>query len=220
MPVDRAGDYFTTMTTKPLPDSANFYRCVFPWNFSPPQLGSSAADLQPRRRRCRPRVFSDDDDEETVDTTPRSAATFSSNNLSQEERETLSRRCYAEICNLQASRETRDNQRWATITIRNPCGSPKMILRLVTGCIPILSDGCILLIGSSSSTGRKKKQFLGLPKGGWETDECLEKGAMRETFEEAGVLGILGAPLPSFLSKKKSKSKTTASGGDDESKPM
>ena len=43
------------------------------------------------------------------------------------------------------------------------------------------------------SSSRKNDWVL--PKGGWENDEALEEGAIRECFEEAGVLGILGPQL-------------------------
>ena len=40
----------------------------------------------------------------------------------------------------------------------------------------------------------KKNEWI-LPKGGWEMDEEMEESAIRETFEEAGVLGVLGPKL-------------------------
>lgn len=85
------------------------------------------------------------------------------------------------------SRSGKIKQRWA-IDPRDG-----QYVRLVTGCVPILRDGRILLIGSSSSG----KGWL-VPKGGWEDDEELEEGAIRESFEEAGVLGILGPMLDTF----------------------
>jgi 8-oxo-dGTP pyrophosphatase MutT (NUDIX family) len=71
----------------------------------------------------------------------------------------------------------------------DPRGSPNC--RLVTGCIPILQGGRILLISST-----KSRDVFVLPKGGWEQDESLPVAALRETLEEAGVTGILGPPLP------------------------
>ena len=43
------------------------------------------------------------------------------------------------------------------------------------------------------SASRKAEWIL--PKGGWEKDEEMEESAIRECFEEAGVLGILGPKL-------------------------
>ena len=81
------------------------------------------------------------------------------------------------------SREGRSGQRWIVDS-----GSDKVI-RLVTGCIPILMGGKIMLCSAS-----KKNEWI-LPKGGWEMDEELEESAIRETYEEAGVLGVLGPKL-------------------------
>jgi 8-oxo-dGTP pyrophosphatase MutT (NUDIX family) len=128
---------------------------------------------------------------------------------SQAQREKLSRNCHAHLSSLQGARQTRTHQRWA----RNP-SNHTTIVRLVAGCVPLLRDGRVLLISS-----RKSSASLGLPKGGWETDESLEEGAMRETFEEAGVLGVLGPPLPSFLleSSKKRRKEPRKAGSMDES---
>jgi diphosphoinositol-polyphosphate diphosphatase len=65
-----------------------------------------------------------------------------------------------------------------------------VVARLTTGTVPILSDGRVLLVSTS------KSDWV-FPKGGWEQDETLPLGSIRETFEEAGVVGILGPPLPS-----------------------
>ncbi|KAJ8560616.1 hypothetical protein K7X08_022476 [Anisodus acutangulus] len=66
--------------------------------------------------------------------------------------------------------------------------------RQVVGCIPYryrdsyqsgynIDDLEFLLISS------QKSPRLMFPKGGWEIDESLKDAALRETFEEAGVLG-------------------------------
>lgn len=91
------------------------------------------------------------------------------------------------------ARQGRDNQRWDDG------------VRLVVGCVPIVKDGGILLCSSS-----KKKEWI-LPKGGWETDETLEEGAQRETYEEAGVYGVLGQALSpiSYEPRKKNKGATS-----------
>lgn len=63
--------------------------------------------------------------------------------------------------------------------------------RLIVGTIPFTSE-CpprVLLINS-----RKHPEEWLLPKGGWEEDEDRGSGAVRESWEEAGVLGdLLGA---------------------------
>lgn len=53
--------------------------------------------------------------------------------------------------------------------------------RLVAGCLPVMPDGRVLLIGSVTRTDWV------LPKGGWEDDETSVEAAVREAYEEAGV---------------------------------
>lgn len=93
------------------------------------------------------------------------------------------------------SRQGRDHQRW------DRCKTTNSVIRLTTGCIPITNDGRILFCSSS-----KKKEWI-LPKGGWETDEAAEESAVRETYEEAGVLGTLGEKLMdiTFETRKEKK---------------
>lgn len=80
------------------------------------------------------------------------------------------------------SRSGRHTQRWVTEgNLTN--------IRLVVGCIPILHNGDVLMVSAS-----KKAEWI-LPKGGWELDESMEESAIRETFEEAGVVGVLGPKL-------------------------
>ena len=81
------------------------------------------------------------------------------------------------------SRNGRETQRFAT--------DPQTgnLMRLTTGSVPIMSDGRILLISSS-----RKEEWI-LPKGGWESDETVEVSALRETYEEGGILGTLGPKL-------------------------
>ena len=43
------------------------------------------------------------------------------------------------------------------------------------------------------SASRKAERIL--PKGGWELDETMEESGVRESFEEASVLGALGTKL-------------------------
>ncbi|KAK3222232.1 hypothetical protein Dsin_009257 [Dipteronia sinensis] len=79
--------------------------------------------------------------------------------------------------------------------------------RQVVGCIPyryrIEDDGTIsdeleVLIITS-----QKGQGMMFPKGGWELDESKKEAALRESFEEAGVLGNVECELGkwNFLSK-------------------
>jgi len=96
------------------------------------------------------------------------------------------------------SRVGRDNQRWE----EDPKSSS--LIRLTTGTIPITKDGRVLLISSA-----RKKEWI-LPKGGWELDESLEQSAIRETYEEAGMLGILGQKLsPIVYETRKAKKRRT-----------
>lgn len=81
------------------------------------------------------------------------------------------------------SRNGRLTQRWAT----DP--QSQRVYRMVTGCVPIVEGGKILFVSAN-----RKPEWI-LPKGGWENDEALEESAIRETYEEAGVLGILGPRL-------------------------
>eukprot|EP00557_Chaetoceros_sp_GSL56_P001203 CAMPEP_0176490500 /NCGR_PEP_ID=MMETSP0200_2-20121128/7905_1 /TAXON_ID=947934 /ORGANISM="Chaetoceros sp., Strain GSL56" /LENGTH=451 /DNA_ID=CAMNT_0017887813 /DNA_START=638 /DNA_END=1993 /DNA_ORIENTATION=- len=81
------------------------------------------------------------------------------------------------------SRNGRDHQRFASDPLTG------QMFRLTTGSVPILNDGRILLISSS-----RKEEWI-LPKGGWESDETLEVSALRETYEEGGILGTLGPKL-------------------------
>eukprot|EP00045_Choanoeca_perplexa_P002973 m.27986 g.27986 ORF g.27986 m.27986 type:complete len:174 (-) comp11798_c0_seq1:181-702(-) len=67
--------------------------------------------------------------------------------------------------------------------------------RLVAGCVPyrMTHTGCeVLLI-----TNRKQTHWI-IPKGGWETDESATEAAARESYEEAGVVGEVGALLYQF----------------------
>lgn len=81
------------------------------------------------------------------------------------------------------SRNGRQTQRYYT----DPVSS--ILYRMTTGCIPILEDGKIILCSAS-----RKCEWI-IPKGGWENDEVMEESAIRETYEEAGVFGIIGPRL-------------------------
>ncbi|CAA0806887.1 Nudix hydrolase 17- mitochondrial [Striga hermonthica] len=88
--------------------------------------------------------------------------------------------------------------------------------RQVVGCIPyrmrnsnksstgsnqLIEELEVLLISSQKSS---KMMF---PKGGWELDEDIELAALRETLEEAGVTGSIGAKLGEWIFKSKSQEK-------------
>lgn len=92
------------------------------------------------------------------------------------------------------SRNGRMSQRWYT----DP--QNQRVYRMVTGCVPIVEGGKILFVSAS-----RKPEWI-LPKGGWESDEAMEESAIRESFEEAGVVGILGPRLNEFeYESRKSK---------------
>jgi diphosphoinositol-polyphosphate diphosphatase len=95
----------------------------------------------------------------------------------------ISERLNAKISLRKTSRQGRSSQRWLTDSDSNET------IRLVTGSVPILRGGKILFVSAS-----RKPEWI-LPKGGWELDESLEESAIRESFEEAGVLGVLGPKL-------------------------
>ncbi|KAJ4713566.1 Nudix hydrolase mitochondrial-like [Melia azedarach] len=83
--------------------------------------------------------------------------------------------------------------------------------RQVVGCIPYRYR--------SSSTNEKtftqelevlvissqKGQGMQFPKGGWEIDESMEEAVLRETLEEAGVIGKVEFGLGKWLYKSKSR---------------
>ena len=81
------------------------------------------------------------------------------------------------------SRNGRQTQRYYTDKATN------IIHRMTTGCIPILKDGRIMFCSAS-----RKAEWI-IPKGGWENDEIMEESAIRETFEEGGVFGVIGPKL-------------------------
>jgi len=93
------------------------------------------------------------------------------------------------------SRQGRDQQRW------DKESDASSWVRLTTGVVPITRDGRVVFVSSA-----RKKEWI-LPKGGWESDEELEQSALRESYEEAGLLGVLGPRLSdvSFETRKSKK---------------
>ncbi|KAE9613828.1 hypothetical protein Lal_00016267 [Lupinus albus] len=77
--------------------------------------------------------------------------------------------------------------------------------RQVVGCIPYRyrlkgnqnKELEVLVISAQKGSGM---QF---PKGGWESDESMEQAALRETIEEAGVVGSIESKLGKWLYKSK-----------------
>lgn len=104
------------------------------------------------------------------------------------------------------SRQGRSLQRWL---VHSPTNE---LVRQVAGTIPITKDGRIILISSS-----RKNEWI-LPKGGWDADETKEECAMRETFEEGGLVGQLGGclePIDYESAKSKKRAlKESGRGGD------
>lgn len=121
----------------------------------------------------------------------------------------VSEQLNAKVALRKTSRQGRLSQRWvsaaaaignnSTTTTQSPsvCETNSVasayphepMMRLVTGCVPILRSGKILFVSAS-----RKPAWI-LPKGGWEQDETMEESAVRECFEEAGCLGTLGPAL-------------------------
>ncbi|KAL3816642.1 hypothetical protein ACHAXA_000820 [Cyclostephanos tholiformis] len=102
---------------------------------------------------------------------------------SQKSPRAVSLTTYTSNLNGNTSRQGRSLQRWL---LHSPTGD---LVREVAGTIPITRDGRIVLISAS-----RKKEWI-LPKGGWDADETKEECAMRETYEEGGLVGQLGGCL-------------------------
>lgn len=95
----------------------------------------------------------------------------------------ISEQINAKLLKRTTSRHGRSSQRW----VSDP--SSHSTIRLTTGVVPICRDGNVLFVSASS-----KPAWI-FPKGGWENDEKMEESALREAYEEAGILGILGPRL-------------------------
>ncbi|XP_048228388.1 nudix hydrolase 18, mitochondrial-like [Ricinus communis] len=88
--------------------------------------------------------------------------------------------------------------------------------RQVVGCIPYRykrSNSESLSVDETNSDddhievlviSSQKGQAMMFPKGGWETDETMEQAALRETREEAGVIGRVECKLGKwqYMSKR------------------
>ncbi|KAI8091523.1 NUDIX hydrolase domain-like protein [Thamnidium elegans] len=76
-------------------------------------------------------------------------------------------------------------------------------VRQVAGCLPIDPlNKRFLLVTSSSNPGNWV-----IPKGGWEKDETQQQAAMRETWEEAGIKGVITRHIGVFAEKNKGVAK-------------
>ena len=104
----------------------------------------------------------------------------------------------SKVLSRQTSRQGRESQRWETDDKNHH------VVRLVTGCVPILRNGKILFISAS-----RKPEWI-LPKGGWEDDETMEESAIRESYEEAGVFGTLGPRLAEIVYETRKSKKRKA----------
>jgi diphosphoinositol-polyphosphate diphosphatase len=108
------------------------------------------------------------------------------------------------------SRQGRSLQRWLVHS------QTESLVREVAGTIPITKDGRIVLVSAS-----RKKEWI-LPKGGWDSDETKEECAIRETYEEGGLLGKLGAclaPIDYESGKSKKRRLESSNSSDGEGLP-
>ncbi|KAL7000884.1 hypothetical protein U1Q18_002036 [Sarracenia purpurea var. burkii] len=92
------------------------------------------------------------------------------------------------------------------------CLAPEGIYRdtakvVASLCIPYRYKTCIKKEGKDGDQeelevlmiSSQKGQGMLFPKGGWELDESIEEAALRETLEEAGVIGKVEVNLPLFI---------------------
>lgn len=69
--------------------------------------------------------------------------------------------------------------------------------RLVAGCVPYHCDAATGAVHVLLISNRRRTQWI-IPKGGWETDETQLEAAGRESYEEAGVRGVVGELLAAY----------------------
>jgi diphosphoinositol-polyphosphate diphosphatase len=88
--------------------------------------------------------------------------------------------------------------------------------RMVIGTIPFTAESPprVLLINS-----RKHPEEWLLPKGGWESDETRAECAVRESWEEAGVVGKL-VSLQGAAQEEEREREREKEGGEDKDQPL
>ena len=161
-----------------MPKSPSFGRIKAPPVCQNPSLKKESMSTEELAKLCFPPKFYGCDC-----SLPTPTSLSSTSSISSRESDQSSGQLNAKVITQKTSRQGRDTQRWVIDT------DSQQRIRLVTGCVPILKDGRILLVSAS-----RKAEWI-LPKGGWELDETMEESAVRESYEEAGILGTLGPKL-------------------------
>lgn len=116
---------------------------------------------------------------------------------------------------------------WSRIWKRSPRGTPRTNLpccslsrytgynekgeRLVAGVVPLNANKDMVLLIQST----KRKAWV-LPKGGWEKDEDVTEAAVREAWEEAGIVIQIESNLGHVREGRKAKDKDKATGKEKE----